>query len=344
MSFTLIKEKLWKDRPLLISVLEDYGIHHIKSSRKYIQGALPDGDNPHSFSLNIKTEALYVKIYTRGNFKGKDIFDGLAFISNKTVSEVLKSLSDKLGIKYNYNTQIEKKSDLLSTLSSMIRYDKMSGNYHTNKEIDDSKLEMFIHASHAMFLNDGIDSNTQTIFEICYDVLENRIIIPIRNDNGKLVTMKGRIAVKDVPQNTPKYLAYEPYNADSILYGLYQNKKNIIKLNEVIISEAEKSVLQAHTIGVNNVIALSKKVLSEAQRKKILELQVPVVIALDNDVPEDEIILMANEFIDYTTVYIIRDKNRVLSQHDSPFDNGEIIWDDLYSNKIKFERGMECLN
>lgn len=340
MSFEKVKAKLYEDHPLLISVMEAYGIHKIRKSRKYIQGSLPDGDNPHSFSVNLKSEMLYTKIYTRGDFKGEDIFDALAYVSNTSISEVLKKTADIVGVKLEYTKHEDvKQDDILSFLSSFTRYDKLSGNHHSNKSLPISKLDMFIPHSHWMFLQEGITSDTQSVFNIMYDVLDNRIIIPIKDECGNLVTMKGRIAVNDPPIYIAKYLAYEPYSADNILYGLYENKSNIKKTNECIIVEAEKSVLKAHSIGIKNVLALSKKVVSENQKKKLLELQVPILIAMDKDVSDDEIIIMAEQFCDYQDVYIIKDTDWLLGEKDSPFDCGEMAWDELYENKIKYIRG-----
>lgn len=336
MGFESIKRKLYEDHSLLISVLEDYGIHHIKRSRKYIQGALPDGDNPHSFSLNLKSDYLAVKIYTRNNFKGKDLIDALAFISHKDVGQIAKELSSKVGVRLDFKLAYKPKDDLLDFLSGFTRYDRLSGNYHTNVPIPDCRMEMFTDSPHRMFTLDGISTETQDKFGIRYDIIDRRIIIPIRDESGNLITAKGRIAVDNPAPHIAKYLAYFQYNAESILYGLYENKNDILKKREVIIVEAEKSVLKADSINVNNVVALSKKKVSEAQRKMILELQCSVVIALDNDVSEDEVFEIAEEFCDYVDVYIIKDRDGLLGEKDSPFDCGELVWDELYENKFKY--------
>lgn len=342
MSFEKIKSKLFNDHSLLISAMESYGLHHIRTSRKYIQAALPDGDNPHSFSVSLKSEMLYTKIYTRGNFgSDKDIFDALAYISNTRSGDVLKRVADICGVRLEYNKIEESKTDdLLSFLSVFTRYDRLSGHNNYNSVIPNCRLDMFVPHSHHMFTSEGISLDTQCKFDIRYDILDNRIIIPIRDEIGNLVTMKGRIAMENPSIHIAKYLAYEPYSADNILYGLYENKDNIIKKKECILVEAEKSVLKADSIGVNNVVALSKKVVSENQRKKILELQVPVVIALDKDVPDEEIVIIAEQFVDYQDVWIIKDTTGLLGKKDSPFDCGDMIWDELYENKIKYIRGV----
>jgi len=341
LSFEKVKTKLYEDHSLLISVLEIYGVHRIRKSRKYVQGALPDGDNPHSFSVNLKSEMLYTRIYTRGDFSGdKDIFDALAYISNTSISDVLKKTAEIVGVRLEYTKQEETKhDDTLSFLSSFTRYDKLCGNYHSNKPLPMSKLDMFIPHSHWIFTQEGINSDTQSKFNIMYDVLDNRIIIPIKDEDGNLVTMKGRIALDNPSIHIAKYLAYEPYSADSILYGLYENKSDIIKKRECIMTEAEKSVLKADSMDVKNVLALSKKVVSENQKKKILELQVPIVLAMDKDVSDEEVAIIAEQFCDYQDVYIIKDTNGLIGAKDSPFDCGEMIWDELYENKIKYIRG-----
>lgn len=336
MGFESIKHKLYNDHSLLISVLEDYGIHHIRPSRKYIQGCLPDGDNPHSFSVNLKSDYLATKIYTRNNFKGKDIIDALAFISHKDIGQIAKELSLKVGIRLDFKIADKPKDDLLDFLSGFTRYDRLSGHYHENIPISERRLDMFINSPHSMFTAEGIDIPTQDKFGVRYDILDNRIIIPIRDDKGRLITAKGRIAVENPSSHIAKYLAYFQYNADSILYGLYENKEEIMKKREVIIVEAEKSVLKADSMGVNNVVALSKKRVSEEQRKLILELQCDVVLAFDKDVTEEEVFEIAEQFNDYVDVYIIKDERDLLGKKDSPFDCGELTWDELYENKFKY--------
>lgn len=339
MSFDAIKQKLYDDHSLLVSVIESYGIHHIKKGRKYIHGALPDGgDNRYSFSINLKNDYLATKIYTRTAYNGKDIFDALAFVSGKSIGEVCSDIANKIGVRISREYDKPKESDLLSFLSTITRYDKLSGNYHYNQELPESALDMFIKYPHRMFTDEGISYDTQIKFGICYDVIDNRIIIPIRSEYGSLVTAKGRLATADIKPHMAKYLAYYSYNADSILYGLWENRENIKRKKEVILVESEKSVLKGDSIGVDNIVALSKKKVSENQRKLILSLQCDIVIALDKDVCYDEIKEIAEQFCDLTDVYIIMDTDNLLSEKDAPLDCGEMIWDELYDGRFKYIR------
>jgi hypothetical protein len=134
-----------------------------------------------------------------------------------------------------------------------------------------------------------------------------------------------------------KFISYYPYNSSKILFGLYENKLNILLKNEVICVESEKAVQQADSMGIDNVIAISKKKLSASQVDKILELQCKVVIGFDKDVSPDAIIQEASNFDGYLPVEIIYDFDEELGEKDSPFDRGVNTWYNLYRGRIKLE-------
>ena len=71
--------------------------------------------------------------------------------------------------------------------------------------------------------------------------LNGRIIIPIFNQNGKLISLSGRAIFKGM---WPKYDHY-PFPAKRTLFGLYQNKNNIRKENKAVITEGQIDVITA---------------------------------------------------------------------------------------------------
>ena len=86
------------------------------------------------------------------------------------------------------------------------------------------------------------------------DRFRNRIIIPIRNENGEFVAFGARTLDKD---NPAKYLNSSEsliYNKSKILYGLYHAKDAIKENDGVIIMEGYFDVISAQTHGVKNCV------------------------------------------------------------------------------------------
>ncbi len=87
------------------------------------------------------------------------------------------------------------------------------------------------------------------------DRFRNRVIIPIRNENGDFVAFGAR-AIEE-GQN-PKYLNSSDsliYNKSKILYGLYHAKNAIAERDGVVIMEGYFDVISAQTHGVKNCVA-----------------------------------------------------------------------------------------
>ena len=80
----------------------------------------------------------------------------------------------------------------------------------------------------------------------------------------------------------------------------------IEKKHVIVIGESEKSVLKRDSRGDGTWVAISGKTLSEEQVRIILGLDVnEIVIALDNDVPEEEIWSMCERFFRQRKVFYI---------------------------------------
>ena len=161
-------------------------------------------------------------------------------------------------------------------------------------------------------------------------------MFPIYSDTGEIVGVKGRTLRSDYKElRIPKYLSYYPYAGRLNLFGLYQNYWNIAEKDEVIIVESEKAVMQADSMGVDNVVALSKKKISHEQFIKLLQLNVNLVFALDNDVDIEYIKEMASEFKCLTHIYVITDCFGLTGEKSSPFDHGKEVWEALYECREK---------
>lgn len=135
-----------------------------------------------------------------------------------------------------------------------------------------------------LWFRDGVDYQTQERFGITIDFESNRIIIPVRGYDNKLIGAKGRYN-GDCPMDE-RWSMYLPYPKSLVLYGWNENSEEIVKKQCVYIVEAEKSVCQAASWGINQMLAIGGHDISETQAQRIKSLGVDVIIAFDEGVDE----------------------------------------------------------
>lgn len=220
--------------------------------------------------------------------------------------------------------------------------------------IDKSILNNFYKYYHHSFIEDGISIATMQKFNIRYDLLEHRIIIPHYDEYGNLIAIRSRNLDEKLIKNGVKYAPIIYKNKllsapnAKYLYGLDKTKQAISKCKKVILVEAEKSVMQLDTVyGPNNIsVALSSSNLSLCQVELLRELGVKeVIIALDKEFEtygskeeQTQAVLLKkkliNKLLPYFTVSIIWDKENLLNKKDSPTDHGKQVFEKLLETRI----------
>ena len=102
----------------------------------------------------------------------------------------------------------------------------------------------------APWLDEGIDYNIMMDFGVHFDMVRNRIVFPVIDHLGRLVGIRVRNFNQSDIDAGRKYMPLwhneELYNCPKmmVVYGYYQNQSVIKKAKEVIVYEAEKSVLK----------------------------------------------------------------------------------------------------
>lgn len=320
----------------IVKILERLGCHHIKVvPDKRVTSALPDGDNPTSVQVLIKDEKLATVVHTRNDYKGGDIYSFIEYMLDCNFRNALMYACNTCGVPYTVEYKPPIVNRTYSFMKNFFKHEH-SEEIYENETLPEGYLDMFINAPHKMFVDEYMTPESQKHFGIRYDIHLGRILIPIRDLQGNLVTVKGRIATNDFDKlKTPRYLAYENYRATNILYGYHENYWDILMAGEVIVVESEKGVIQAHSYGFNNAVALSKKKISEEQLFALISLNVDVTLALDKDVSDTEIEELAQEFKGLCKVYQIKDEHDYLDEKDSPTDKGIEVFKTLYNSKKK---------
>lgn len=116
------------------------------------------------------------------------------------------------------------------------------------------------------------------------DRFRGRVIYPIFTVSGKVVGFGGRTLRKD--KDVAKYVNSPEstiYKKSYELYGLYQAKSSIVKLDKCILVEGYMDVISMHQAGVENVVASSGTSLTEGQIRLIHRFTDNVTVIYDSD-------------------------------------------------------------
>ncbi len=117
-----------------------------------------------------------------------------------------------------------------------------------------------------------------------YDRFRGRVMYPIFTVSGRVVAFGGRILRKEKSpakyMNSPESLIYRKSYE---LYGLYQAKQAIGKLDKCILVEGYMDVISMHQVGVENVVASSGTSLTQGQIRLISRFTKNVTVIYDSD-------------------------------------------------------------
>lgn len=212
---------------------------------------------------------------------------------------------------------------------------------------------------------EGISFDAMDKFGIKFDMIRNRMVIPIYDDKGVFVGAKVRNFNQEDIENGRKYMPLihnneiYTYDKGKILYGLNFNKKNIKNAKRAIIFESEKSTILYESLYVGNkAVSIGGSNISIYQAELLKQYKVEtVVLALDNDYS-----LLPNENGEYDKYFglykMLKEANKLdakgfnveivydweqsfLENKDAPIDKGREIWNKLYRNRKNFNELKE---
>jgi DNA primase len=160
-------------------------------------------------------------------------------------------------------------------------FNRLRGKGYTPGEIEEAGL--------AIARDDGIGH---------YDRFRGRLMIPIRDLQGRTIGFGARILREDPERPGPKYMnsPQSPlFDKSHILYGLDAAKKPIRDANLAVLVEGYMDVLMSHQVGVANVVAGMGTALTEAQMRQIKRFSANITLALDPDAAGDHAVLRGLE-------------------------------------------------
>ncbi|MBK9924032.1 MAG: DNA primase [Anaerolineales bacterium] len=124
-----------------------------------------------------------------------------------------------------------------------------------------------------------------------YDKFRHRIMIPIRDENGKMAGFGARIVD---PNDIPKFLNSPEtpiFSKGHLLYGLDRARKPIRTADQAVIVEGYLDVIALHQAGYENVVSPMGTALTEDQLRLLKKFTRKIVLALDPDVAGQKAVL-----------------------------------------------------
>lgn len=326
---------------LLHDLLHKLGCHSIKEYSKELRCALPNDDDPSKVSV-FYGDDLSVRIFTKAETIYGDIYNLIMFIDNLPINnssfpEAYKKCLSLLGLSASYNVPKQKKVDHLSFFKKIRKY------YHEDVNFqcyDLSILDKYSKIPHIdLIRKDGILYDVIDKYHVRFDERTDRIVFPHfkYDDKTKIVGLIGRTVIPAYKElGIPKYFSMEgiKYEKSKNLYGLSHNIENIKKRGQIIVFEAEKSVMKVDMFGYPIGVAVGCHDLSSFQKKLLISLNVEIIIAFDKDVDENHVINICNDLAKYRKVSYIKDRWGLLGEKDSPCDRGYKVFNYLFKYRI----------
>jgi len=243
---------------------------------------------------------------------GGDIFSFMIKKEGLDFGEALKLLADRAGVRLASKQKGQARDDEWERLYSV---NEAAAQYYHSLLLEDKQAEF----ARKYLGQRGISSETIESFELGYspnswdalyqhvtskgyksadlvnaglgaskengtvhDQFRNRLMIPIKNEAGKVAGFGART----LDGSNPKYLNSPQtaiFDKGGLLYGLDRAKEAIREQNLAIIVEGYMDVLTAHQHGFTNVIAPMGTSLTDRQMNALKKLTRNISLALDAD-------------------------------------------------------------
>ena len=115
-----------------------------------------------------------------------------------------------------------------------------------------------------------------------YDTFRARVMIPIRDDRGRIIAFGGRLLEGDGPKyiNSPETPIYEK---SKVLYALDAARRDIQRKERMFVVEGYFDVLAMHQFGFGETVATCGTALTPDHLSRIRRLTRDVVLLMDSD-------------------------------------------------------------
>lgn len=329
-----LTEYLSNNKEEILQVLESLGYQSItyNASKNEFRFAREYGRNPSSVRLNVETlnftcfstnerGNLYTLVMKQRELNFPKALDYIADLLNLEKKNFSKSVKYPFGGFYKKLIREIQEPEMLM------------------KTYDESLLDEYSNKFNTMFFKDGINYQTQDKYNIGYDLVSNRIVVPEYTFDGKLCGIMGRSIDSNCPKEE-RWLPIIPCSRSLTLYGYHRNYEMIQNKGLCVIGESEKFPQQLDSFGCYLGLASCGCNLSDTQTKYIKSLLIDKTILAYDEGLEEEFIreeakkLMINNTIFKNKVGYVYDKENIIipkGSKGSPSDYGK----DKFSYLIK---------
>ena len=332
--FEEVKEKLLEQPESIERILDSFGFYKIRKNHRELRCAFEPDMNPTAVVIRLQDNPnLFVKDYERN--VSADLINYLVKTKNIPFKDVMNAIKQELHLDSIYN--YKRRSGLFGGL-----YDKIS---RVNGDIEvvtypEEILKQYGRTPNILWLKDGISLGTQRKWSVGFDVVSQRITLPIRTPSGEILAIKGRL--NGTPDEfEPKYLYIENGPMSQTLFGYSENYSSLYE-NDVIVVESEKSVLKMDSWGYSNVVALGSNSLSTTQAKLLLSLNPKrVIFMLDKSLPLENTKRNADLLKTFCTMrqleirYWSWEDNITLDEKSAPCDDSKEEFEYIMQNEIE---------
>ena len=333
-----LKKQLLENPENICTLLEEFDFAHITLKRNEIRFARNSDGGP---NIRIRLNDEYLNVTDYVNSIHTDIISYIIKEKHTDFRSVLSAIKRILNLSDDWRPQ--SRHLIFGGVYEHIIHRTDS----SPKTYDESILDEYLKVPNERFQRDNISLEAQMKFGIGYDVGTDRITIPIRDQHGSLMGIKGRRNYETDNKEDPKYLYLVPCQMSKTLFGYSTNYSSMYG-RTIMIFESEKSVLQCASYGYHNAVALGSNSLSEYQAKMILSLNPQkVIFMLDSDSPLEN----TKRNIDMLrSVAIMRDLQinyfdwtecLELPAKASPSDEGKEVFEYILAENIKDESYLE---
>jgi DNA primase len=305
----------------IVDLVSEAGVKLRKAGRN-MTGFCPFHDNKHTPAFVVWPESGTWRCFGACN-EGGDIFKFVMKREGLDFKEALNKLALRAGVEVQQiqretPQQREAFDHLRSLLEDAVVYYRSQ--LFANKEIltylrekrglTDSTIETFglgyaphgydnliKHFSGKYLPQDLVDAGMLSERDSggLFDRFRNRIMIPIRDEQGRMAGFGARIVD---PDDIPKFLNSPEtsiFTKGHLLYGLDRARKPIRAADQAVIVEGYLDVIALHQAGYENVVSPMGTALTEDQLRLLKRSTRRIVLALDPDVAGQKAVLRGLE-------------------------------------------------
>ena len=311
----------------IVDLVSEAGVKLRHAGRNYT-GFCPFHDNKHTPAFVVWPESGTWRCFGQCN-EGGDIFKFVMKREGLDFKDALQKLADRAGVKVESfaaeKPEVKEAHEHLRVLleDSIVYYrtqlfnnKEILGYLHEKRGLTDATIETFGlgYAPHGydnllkhflpkgysekdlidagmLSVRDAEDERNSQHVTRSFDRFRNRIMIPIRDEQGKMAGFGARIVD---PTDIPKFLNSPEtpiFTKGKILYGLDRARKPIRAADQAVIVEGYLDVIALHQAGYENVVSPMGTALTEDQLRLLKKLSRRIVLALDPDTAGQKAVL-----------------------------------------------------